>query len=54
MAKQEYGYLIKDLKTGEIDTDTQWPVSKSHADQTELVEGYAWVKVKLTFEEVKE
>lgn len=51
---EEYGYLTKCLKTGEIETGVRHPVSESVKDNTELVEGYAWVKVKITYTEVLE
>lgn len=52
--KHEYGYLVKDLSTGEIDIDTHYPKTKQYADSTELVEGFKWVKVKVTYEEVSD
>jgi len=48
----EYGYLIKDLKTNKLDTETRPVASKHHKDKTTLVEGYEWVKVKVSYEEV--
>lgn len=49
-----YGYLVKDLKTGLIDTDSYYPVSEYVARNTELVEGYVWVKVSVEIKEVEE
>lgn len=51
---EEYGYLVKDLSTGEIDTITQYPVTKRYTEQNTLIEGYAWVKVKITYSEAEE
>lgn len=46
------GYLIKNVNTGHIDTDSRYPVTLTEAQNTELVEGFEWVKVKVTYEEV--
>ena len=47
----EYGYLIKDVKTGDIDPFTQHPVSLAEAENKELIDGFEWVKVKVTYTE---
>ena len=45
-------YLVKNLLTGKLDTETQWPVSKSHAENTPLIDGHEWVEVEVRFTEV--
>lgn len=45
-------YLVKCEATGTIDTETQYPVSKSEAERTGLVEGYKWVEVSTKFTEM--
>ena len=45
-------YLIKCLATGVIDTETQYPVSKSQAEHTTLVKGYVWSIIKVVREEM--
>lgn len=52
--KYEYGYLIKDLATGEIDIDSRHPISEQATKhpENELIDGFKWVKVKVTYEEV--
>lgn len=49
----EYGYLVKDLKTGGIDNESFYPKCKAYTERKdqELVEGYAWVRVKLEYTE---
>ena len=51
---EESGYLQKNLTTGEIDTTSEYPVSKRHTENNPLIEGYAWVKVKMCYTEVEE
>ncbi|CAH9013122.1 conserved hypothetical protein [Vibrio phage 496E54-1] len=51
---EEYGYLKKNLTTGEVDTMSEYPVSKRYTENNPLIEGYAWVRVKRSYTEVEE
>lgn len=49
----EYGYLVKDMETGEIDTETHYPKTLSYTKlpQAQLIDGFEWVKVAITYTE---
>jgi hypothetical protein len=51
-SNNEVRFLVKNLKTGEVDIETQHPVSKVVCHNTPLVEGYVWTKVITTYTEV--